>query len=406
MNTATQNRLKVITQAGTIPEARGQKIASIEPVLLSYRYPNGLTWSGGTLIGNTAGFVRIRTHDGLEGIGETYSSNYAPEVFRALVNYFAEYLIGEDPSDISGLWRRCWSKSLYWGRVGVPISVLSAVESALWDLCGKITGKPAYELLGGAVHEWLPRYASGGMGQSLSELHEEQTLFTSENFRATKIRTGFDAKTDRERVDVTISAVGDGVDVAVDAVQGSNPDPWTSEQAIEVGRNLEGLGLIWFEEPCAADDIEGHASCRRELNIPIAGAETLTSLRDFDRFLEADALDIIQPDAAHCGGLITMRQAAIMAEAKNVTMAVHAWGSAGTLMSNYHVAFASPNARWLEFPTKANPLVEELLVEPLVCNNGLIRRPTAPGLGLIITPEVEEKYAYDPECRYRFEVFR
>lgn len=402
-NTADVARLR---ELGDVPAARGMRIATVEPVLLSYRFDEILTWSGGTLAGNTACFVRIRTEDGLEGVGETYSSNYVPEAVASLVRYFAEYLVGQDPSNISALWQSMWSRGLYWGRMGLPVSVLSAVESALWDLCGKAAGQPVYQLLGGPAHEWLPRYASGGMGESVDALREEQTHFTSTDYRASKIRAGFSPKVDRDRALATIDSVGPGVKVAVDAVQGSNPEPWSAEQAIEVGRSLEGLGLIWLEEPCAADDYEGYAQCRKQLDIPIAGAETATSLGEFARFLDIDALDIIQPDAAHCGGVLVMRQAAAMAESRQVGMAVHAWGSAGTVMSNYHVAFASPNAEWLEYPTKYNPLVAELMVEPLLCVEGRIHRPQSAGLGLSITPEIEAKYPYDPECRYRFEVRR
>lgn len=394
-----------VARLGRVDEAQGMRIASVEPVLLSHTYPpeDVQTWSGGVLAGITAGLVRITTTDGLTGIGETYAANFAPEVVRALVHHFEPYLVGQDPSDIDRLWTSCYSRNLYWGRSGVSISVLSAIESALWDLIGKAVGKPVWELLGGLAHERLPRYASGGMDPAPGALAAEQERYRAAGFVASKIRAGVSPEADFEKAAAVREVLGPDIGLAVDAVQGSNPKPWTADIAIEAARRLAPLGLLWLEEPCAATDIEGYVAVRKVSEIPVAGAESCTTAREVGEFIKAGALDLVQPDAAHIGGILECRKAAVMAEEAGLPIAVHAWASAGCLMSNYHVAFASPSTAWLEYPTQPNPLITAFLAEPLVVEDGHVLAPRAPGLGLDLTPEIEEQYPYKPDHFYKFE---
>lgn len=394
-----------ITRLGRVDDAAGLRIADVEPVLLSYVYPpeDVQTWSGGSLPGVTAGLVRVTTTDGLTGIGETYAGNYAPEVVVSLVRYYREFLVGADAADIAGLWDTCYTRTLYWGRTGISISVLSAVESALWDLVGKAIRRPVHALLGGAVHDVLPRYASGGMDADPERLASEQRGFATGDFRGSKIRAGVGPEADLAKAELARASLAPDTALAVDAVQGSNPRPWTADQAIAAGRLLEPLGLAWFEEPCAATDIEGYVACRRALDIPIAGGESCTTAAELGRFIDAGALDLVQPDAAHIGGILETRRAAALAESAGLPIAVHAWASGGCLMANYHAAFASPNTTWLEFPTQPNPLIEALLTEPLRVSTGQVSAPTAPGLGLQLTPDVVERYPYRPGMHYHFE---
>jgi L-alanine-DL-glutamate epimerase-like enolase superfamily enzyme len=395
--------LRDVSRLGTVDDARGMTITDVECVLLSHTYADAELWTGGVLPGITAGLVRITTSDGLTGIGETYGSNFAPEVVRAVVEHFRPFLVGQDPSDIAGLWQSCWSRNLYWSRVGMGVIVLSAIESALWDLVGKAVGKPVVELLGGAVHQSLPRYASGGMEASPPRLRAEQAAYVEQGFLATKIRAGESAAADFEKAALVRDVVGPDIGLAVDAVQGSNPNPWTADDAIPVAKALAELDLLWLEEPCSATDPEGHAAVRRAVDVPIAGAESCTTVHELRRYLEADALDLAQPDAAHIGGVLECRKAAALAESYGVDIAVHAWASGGCVMSNYHVAFASPNCTWLEYPTQPNPLITALLAEPLTVVDGRVLAPTAPGLGLLLTDEIEARFPYQPGHHYHFE---
>jgi L-alanine-DL-glutamate epimerase-like enolase superfamily enzyme len=394
-----------LSELGDVTAARGTRIVSVRPVLLSYTYPpeDFQGWSGGRLPGITAGLVEIVTDTGVSGIGETYAGVFAPEVVRAIVEYHAEGLIGQDPSHIERLLRACRSRMLYWGRNGIAIAALSAIEAALWDLCGKLVGRPVVELLGGPCHASLPRYASGGMEASVDGMRAEAAAVRAAGYPAMKIRTGVSPEADRAKAALMREALGPDVQLAVDAVQGTNPNPWQAAQAIATGKALEDLDLLWYEEPCAAWDVAGYAACRATLDIPIAGGESCTTIDEIDAFLSSGAVDILQPDAAWLGGLLPVLQAGAMADAAGVDVAVHAWGSAGTVMGNYHAAFAMPACRWLEYPSQPNPLISVLMAEPLRIDGGRVLAPTAPGLGLRLTPELEAAYPYQPDHHYHFE---
>ena len=168
---------------------------------------------------------------------------------------------------------------------------LSGVESALWDLCGKAVGKPVVSLLGGTAHDRLTSYASGGMDSALDEVRQEARNHLARGFQAVKIRAGVSATADYAKAAAARDALGAEAALAVDAVQGSNPNPWSAAQAIECGRLLEELDLLWFKEPCAATDVNEDAECDGR-SIPIAGAESTTTIAEFQRFLDADALDV------------------------------------------------------------------------------------------------------------------
>jgi L-alanine-DL-glutamate epimerase-like enolase superfamily enzyme len=397
--------LAEVRALGNITEAKGLTIADVEPVLLSYAFPedDGPAWSGGQLQGFTAGLVRITTSDGLYGIGETYAGNFAPDVVAALVTYYRSYLVGEDASRIADLWDRCYSRTLYWGRSGIAIATLSGIECALWDLCGKALGRPCVDLLGGAVHDSVACYASGGLDVSIGQLDRELRRYAADGFRAAKIRTGSDPESDFAKASAARTSLGPEAGLAVDAVQGSNPQPWGAQEAIACGKLLEPLGLIWYEEPCAATDIEGYVACRRALDIPIAGGESTTTAEELNRFLTADALDIAQPDASHIGGILEARKAGALAESRSIDLAMHAWGAGVCVMENVHVGFAMPNCRWLEIPVVPNPLIDVLRLEPLEVRDGRIAAPTRPGLGVQLTPEIEAAYPYRPKHHYQFE---
>lgn len=394
-----------LDRLGRVDDAAGLRIARVEPVLLSYTFPSTdvQTWTGGTLPGITAGLVRITTADGMVGIGETYAGNYAPEVVRALVDYYAAFVVGEDASDVAGLWRKCYSRTLYWGRFGISISVLSAIEAALWDLVGKACGKPVHELLGGRQHDSLPRYASGGMDSEPAQLVAEQRRYRDEGYLASKIRGGLSPAADAAKAAAAKEALGPGVALAVDAVQGSNPNPWSADTAAAAAAMLGEVGVLWMEEPCGATDLEGYAQVRASSPVPIAGGESCTTVVELERYLRAGALDIVQPDAAHIGGVLECRKAAHLAERAGLPVAVHAWASGGSVMANYHAAFASPNCAWLEFPTQPNPLVAALMAEPLAVVDGRVLAPTLPGLGIELTPEIEAAFPYRPGHHYHFE---
>ena len=159
---------------------------------------------------------------------------------------------------------------------------------------------------------------------------------------------------------------------------------------------LAPYGLAWAEEMLPPFDPMPYAELRRVTSTTISGGEGITTALLFEQWLRAGAFDLAQPDATIIGGIGEARRACETARAYDVRIAMHVWGSAPTIMANYNLAFTQPNCIWLERPAMNNPLEEEMLIEPLRVENGYVLPPTAPGLGVKLTPEVKSKYPYVP----------
>lgn len=370
------------------------KITGLETVLLTAEPSEPIRWSGGELRTVHASLIVVHTDEGITGLGETYTGIFAPKAVRGIVEALEPLVIGEDPTDVARLYQKMYSKTLFWARVGAGLSTIGAIETALWDILGKVRGEPVWKLLGGAVHDRLKLYASGGLEKPLEETVEEMKAYKRDGLRAVKVRIGMGFERDVKKLATVREALGNEIDLMVDAVQGHNPEPWTSAEAIRIGKAMEPLGLRWFEEPCAATDYEGYARVRSAVNIPISGGESSTSIFEFRNFFAAGALDIAQPDTAHSGGIQECRKIASLAQSHGVEVAFHSWASSVVIAPNYHLAFTTPNTSIVEYPTWGYPLRDELFTEPLDIRDGYLYPSKAPGLGVELTKEVREKYAF------------
>ncbi|MBU6147166.1 MAG: mandelate racemase/muconate lactonizing enzyme family protein [Actinomycetales bacterium] len=393
-----------VDRLGQVDEACSLRVTGVRFVPLSYQFPAGdeQRWSGGILPGVTAGVIEVTTDDGIVGYGETYAATFAPTVVGAIIAHLEPLLIGSPAGEITRTWQRCWSRHLYWARSGALVATLSGIEMALWDVCGRALGRPVYDLLGATGRTDIACYASGGMQKPPASLRAEQAGYVAAGFGGSKIRGGHDAGHDAEVAATARDAVGPSFPLAVDAVQGSNPQPWTQREAIAAGRALAQYDLLWLEEPCGALDIEGYVACRRVLPMPIAGGETLTTALEFLPFFEAGAFDIVQPDAAHTGGIGEALKVARLAELYGVRTAMHVWGSGICVRGNAHVAFAAESCDWLEYPTIPNPLIAALQQQPLTPHGGRVSRPVEPGLGVMMPPSAVADYQFTAGNAYRF----
>jgi L-alanine-DL-glutamate epimerase-like enolase superfamily enzyme len=382
------------------------KITRFEPILLTAPLGNGpIGWSGGDIPMFTACLVRVHTDAGITGLGETYGGLLAPEPAKAIIEHFEALAIGLSAEDVTGVWDRFYMGSLFWARSGLGVSVLGAIEMALWDINGKALGLPAHRLMGGKVHDRLRIYASGGLDGSNDQFRAELEGYLEAGFTAMKIRGGYGPRFDGPRAELARRTIGDNRFLMMDLVQGHNPKPFSAAEAIAVAESVAGAGLTWLEEPCAAYDYDGYAAVRAHAKMPISGGESSTTIHEFKHFFDRGALDIAQPDTAHCGGMLEFKRIATTADAAGVRVVPHVWGSGPALTSNYHVAFTTPNVFMVEYPTIHNPLRHELLVEPLKVVDGFLEAPSAPGLGLEISDALIEKYPFrrDAVVRLRYE---
>lgn len=404
------------------------KIVDVRPVLLTAPYGG----TGAQASRRSACFVEIETDEGIVGIGETYAGVYVPEIAAAIVNWFKPFLIGTafkaGSGDIDALSRSDVGKSAietigpllqpldarnpdlvyrlgYWlssyvGRTGLTVIVLSAIENAIWDILGKSLGVPVHVLLGGAVHSRLPMYASGGVPTfSVDQLVQQAKTVREAGYLGFKMRANFFAyqpEVEAERVAAVREAIGPGMALALDAVQSFNLKPWSVKQVAGMLERLAPCNLAWAEEMLPPFDPAPYAELRRATSTPISGGEGITTATQFEQWLRAGAFDLAQPDATIIGGIGEARRACEAARAHDVRVAMHVWGSAPTIMANYNLAFTQSNCIWLERPVMSNPLEQEMLIDPLRTEGGYVLPPTAPGLGVKLTPEMKTKYPYVP----------
>jgi L-alanine-DL-glutamate epimerase-like enolase superfamily enzyme len=371
-------------------------ITDVRPVALTAPY--GM--DGAQTRSRSAVFVEIETADGLVGVGETYLGVYMPELAVEAIRFYAQHLVGRDSSNIARLWRDAAWISSYVGRTGPTVMVLGAIECALWDLAGKRLGQPVHALLGGAVHDRLPVYASGGVPTfSLDQLLENARGAAASGYRGFKMRANpvaYQPAVEAERVMAVREAIGPEMLLAVDAVQNFNLQPWSVKQTLALLEALAPAKLAWAEEFLPPFDPAPYAELRARTDVHISGGEGITTATVFAQWLQVGAFDIAQPDPTIIGGIAEARRACEAAALHGVRVAMHVWGSGPTLMANYHLGFTMPNCFILERPVMDNPLDTETLVEPLVLVDGSVEAPTAPGLGVDLTDELKARYPYQP----------
>ncbi len=255
-----------------------------------------------------------------------------------------------------------------------------------------------HTILGGAVHDRIPLYASGGVPTfTLAQLVSHAKEVVRDGYLGFKMRANpiaYQPAVATERVAAVREALGPDRLLAVDAVQNFNPQPWSVKQALDLLDQLAPYHLAWAEELLPPFDPEPYAELRTRSKVHISGGEGITTSAAFAQWLRAGAFDIAQPDATIVGGIGEARRVCELAAAQHVRVAMHVWGSGPTMMANYHLGFTQPNCFILERPVMHNPLEVETLVEPLQITDGYLIPPTAPGLGVELTAEVKAKYPY------------
>jgi len=338
--------------------------------------------------------VEIFTDAGLVGIG---NAALAPRVTKQTIDvYLKPLLIGADPFDVEFLWQLMYRKTIAFGRKGIGMTAISAVDIALWDILGKATKQPVFRLLGGRTKKKIPVYASRLYSQPLDTLAAETRLYKDAGYQAMKMRFGWGpvdgAAGMQKNVDLvrTIREVaGDGVDIMADAYMG-----WNLDYARRMIPLLERFNLRWLEEPVIPDDMHGYASLKALGRIPIAGGEHGFTQYEFRDMLEMRAVDYIQFDTNRVGGITQARKISALAESFAVPVVPHAGQ-----MHNYHIVMASLNSPMAEyFPPVDVEVGNELFWyifngEPTPVNGAIDLSDDVPGLGLTINEKALGKFS-------------
>ena len=328
-------------------------------------------------------FVEVHTDEGLVGLGEATTEYHEQAVVAMIEQHFAPMLVGQDPTRINSLWQQM--RRLFWWRGGVvATSATSGIEQALWDIAGKALGQPVYKLLGGAVRERVRIYARSDLG--LSDDAEEVRVAVEEGFGAFKFGSGayvtpFD---DEKQADVALAngqsvrdAAGPDCDLMIDC-----GGIYSQQAAHRLIAGLRSLGMLFIEEPVNADTSAGLIALRQAFpDVRIAAGERLVTRWAFRPWLEQGAVDVIQADISHCGGIGELLRIAAFAEVYNVMMAPHNPYGPVALAANLHAAAAMPNFLILEH-CRHRPWLDEVQVVGPEINNGHIELNTLPGLGI------------------------
>jgi L-rhamnonate dehydratase len=329
--------------------------------------------------------VEIFTDEGHVGLG---NAALTPQITKQVIDlHLKPLLLGQDPWEIERLWQHMYRKTMAFGRKGIGMVAISAIDIALWDLIGKSAKQPVYRLLGGRTKTRIPVYASRLYNLGLEQLAAEATRYKDEGYKAMKLRFGWgptDGAPGRHRnvelVRTVREAVGDDIDVMAEAYMG-----WTLEYAKQMIPLLEPFRLRWLEEPVIPDDIRGYAELKSFGRIPIAGGEHEFTVYGFQQLLQARALDYIQFDTNRVGGITQARKIVELAEAYSVPVIPHAGQ-----MHNYHLVMASFNSPMAEhFPVVDVEVGNELFWyifqgEPRASNGNIDLDENTPGLGLTI----------------------
>lgn len=369
------------------------KITGVETLCLSRLHEPERQWvtARTRTIKADCAIVVIHTDEGLDGIGEASAYGW-PLLIRDWVNWLAPSLIGKDPRDptiaphpngLSGAWD----------------AAVGGIDCALWDLRGKIAGKPTAELLTERPLKKVRLYASSGCRYDWrkrpEQLIEEALEYIEQGYTAMKFRLGTEWTWDGVTVDRFLGLVRElvqAVDGRMELMLDGNCR-LTEEQALPIARELDRLHFAWFEEPIPREQIDGYARLAAAVEMPITGGESFHVLEQFRPYLDKKAYDIVQPDVGMSGITETMRIAQV-AHSYGVDLCPHSWHNGLMAMAHAHLVAALPNPRVLELCMIQGPLQWGILKEPPVIEKGWLVLPDKPGFGVELAEDLEERFPY------------
>jgi L-alanine-DL-glutamate epimerase-like enolase superfamily enzyme len=346
--------------------------------------------------------VRIDTDDGVTGWGECISQwpESAVAVKTLVEDGLAPLLAGRDPTEVRRLWELMRDHTFWIGRGGIASFAISAVDTALWDLAGKLAGLPVHRLLGGKLLDRVPAIASmiwdpGDPDWTVSEArHAVESGFLGMKCgwgRDPATAFGTDAARDVETVRLVREAIGPDVALSTDV---SGRVRWSAAHAIRMARRFEPYDLAWLEDALPHEDYDGYRRLREAAPMPIATGERDWTPEQYRLRVRAGGVDTILVDPGRAEGLTGMKLAVDDAASESVTFVPHSWSSALNTAAALHVFASSSNGHVFELKLRPSPMQHELVAEPFDQVGGWIEVPDRPGLGCEVDETVVERYAF------------
>ncbi len=371
------------------------RITEIEPIVLRV----GEVDTGRADGTQDAFLVRVHTDEGIVGIGEADTSPYVARTIvempssHSIARGLRELLVGRNPLEIDKVWQLLFHGSDHYGRGGAALHTISAIDIALWDIAGKASGHPISELLGGARVAELPVYASEVMPETAAEVRAIAGRAVEEGYGALKLGwgpLGADLRHDEELVRAARDVLGPARALMLDGGRA-----YTVKRALELLRRVADVDLYWLEEPLEPDDYDGYRRLSDAAPVRIAAGEADSCIGPFRTLVERGRVDVLQPDIARCGGFTVAREIAALARRRSVEVVPHCFSTGVLVAASLHFAATLDRPTYSEFSVAGSPLVNGLLSEPFRLEDGNLRVPTGPGLGIELNGDVVARMRVD-----------
>lgn len=350
----------------------------------------------------SATLVEIITDEGASGWGEALCAGLLePELAASVIKHVIKpLLIGRHVFETEVIWHELYNHTRDYGRKGVVIGAISAIDIALWDLKGKCTNQPTHALLGGAFRHNITAYATGFFRKSLDggteALVEEAKRHAEAGFTKMKIKLGFGIENDIRAMTDIRNAVGNEIELMVDVNHA-----YTVSEAARLADGLKPFCLRWLEEPVNPDDKEGFRLLRQKTLIPLAAGEAEFTMYGFRELLDTRCIDIAQPDVAMAGGLTAIQHITTLALANGIQVNPHIWGTAIGQYASLHAIAATPlvnptlsaQGPIFEYDTSSHPFRSDLVTHPIEQDRGTVVLPQGEGHGFVINRDFLREHA-------------
>jgi L-alanine-DL-glutamate epimerase-like enolase superfamily enzyme len=365
-------------------------IASIDVTSLAVPLDVVTSFSTRTVSERHYCLVKVRSTEGVEGIGFCYVGSAAGDIARiAVEQLLAPMLLGQESRLSEGLWQTMYRESVLQGRSGSVMRAISILDTAIWDLNARSSKLPLHHYLGAVVDDKVPAYASGGYyvkGKTAAKLGKEMAGYAKQGFTAVKMKTGrLTPREEEERVRAARDAIGPDVLLMLDANNAWSDLP----TALEYVRRFEQYDPYWIEEPFSPDAIDLHGRLAQVTPITVATGEIEVGRWRFRELIDAGGAEILQTDAAVCGGISEWRRIAAHADSRGITVCPH-W------FHDLHAPLvaATPNARFVEHFADDQVLnFRRLIDRQLEVKRGDLVLHRDPGLGFNFDEKAIAKYA-------------
>ncbi|MGI5898338.1 MAG: mandelate racemase/muconate lactonizing enzyme family protein [Christensenellales bacterium] len=350
-------------------------------------------------------YVRVDTDSGVHGIGEAYSCG--PDLATAAcIEYFREWLIGQDPTRPEYIWQFLYNYSRFPGG-SILNSAISGIDLALWDIMGKLADMPVYKLFGGPTRDKIWCYSGSARGATADEaVDKTRALVEKHGYTALKLFQPFagDMPVGESRRNMAETfaafrdAFGDNMEMGID-FHARNYEP---HRAVWFAEAIKEYRPFFIEEPIRMENIKQMAALKDKLGAPLATGECLYTKYEFNDLLEADAVDILQPDILLCGGFTETKKIAAMAECSYKVVAPHSPLSPLSTVIGMHFAACIPNFLALETHDHnigGDPACNDLITKVYSPMNGYLPLPDGPGWGVDLNYDYIKTLSYKPWAR-------